>query len=283
MKERKDIVKALESLQSMAGISLKEFTLKALLSAAAVFVICFIAITVILKIIDHIHKRSKLDNTVKSFVRSAIKTGLWIIAAIMVATALNIPTPSLVALLSVAGLALSLSFQGILANLFSGMTILTTKPFTAGDFVEINGAAGTVTEVLLFYTTMITVDNKTIYIPNKQVADAKIINYSRQKNRRVDLTFNVDYEIPTDTVKQALADAVKSDGRILEEPAPFIGLLSYKESSIEYVIRAWAKQEDYWDVHFSLNEKVRALFNERGVEMTYNHLNVHIIDKQNEK
>ena len=270
-----------DALNSMNELSIGKISLLSVLSAIAVFLVCLIVITIVLRIVDHIQKKSKLDNTLKSFIRSGIKTGLWIIAIIIIADKLGIQT-SIVALVGVVGLALSLSIQGLLSNLFSGLTTLTTKPFVSGDYVELDGVSGSVSEVGLFYTIMTTVDNKTIYIPNSQVAGAKIINYSRQRNRRVDLTFSIDYEISTETVKSALMDAVNADKRILESPAPFVGLLSYKESSIEYVLRAWTKQEDFWDVHFSLNEGIRELFNERGINMTYNHLNVHILGN-NEK
>ncbi len=269
-----------DALNSVSEISVGTLSLMKLISAVLIFLVCLLVITIIMKAIDQIQRRSKLDKTINSFIRSAIKVGLWIIALIIVADKLGIQTTSLVTLIGVAGLALSLSIQGVLSNLFSGLTTLATKPFAAGDYVELDGVSGSVTEVGLFYTTITTVDNKVIYIPNSQVAGAKIINYTKQKNRRADLTFSVSYDAPTEMVKAALMEAMTTDDRILKDPAPFAGLLSYKDSSVEYVMRAWTKREDYWDVYFDLNERVRDLFEKRGIRMTYNHLNVHIAEKQ---
>jgi len=266
-------------MNSFSEISLGSITLLSVLSAVLVLLVCLLVITILLKIVDRLQLKSKLDNTIKSFIRSGIKVGLWIIAVVIVADKLGIQTTSLVTLIGVAGLALSLSIQGVLSNLFSGLTTLTTKPFTSGDYVELDGVSGTVTEVGLFYTTMTTVDNKVIYIPNSQVAGAKITNYTRQKNRRVDLSFCVSYEAPTATVKAALMEAIELDARILKDPMPFVGLLSFKDSSVEYVIRVWTKRDDFWDVYFALNEGMRDIFAKHGIGLTYNHLNVRI-DKE---
>lgn len=265
-------------INRLSTISIGELTLNSLLSVILVFIVCLIAVKIISRIIDKVMEKSKLETGIKGFIRNGVKVLLWIVAIIIVADKLGIETASLVALVSVAGLALSLSIQDTMANLFSGVTILTTKPFVSGDYVELDGASGTVSEVGLFYTTVTTIDNKIIYIPNGQVAAAKIVNYTRQDKRRVDLSFRASYDDPTETVKTALMDAVALDKRILIKPAePFAGLLSYNESSIEYVVRAWVKSEDYWNVYFELNENVRQIFKERGIQMSYKHINVHIL------
>ncbi len=255
------------TLDSLSSITIGKLNLLSIISVVVTFLICLAAIAIIMKIVGHIQKHSRLDNTLKGFIRSAIKTVLWIITIIIIAGKLNVEA-SFVTLLGVAGLALSLSLQGNLSNIFSGLTTLITKPFAAGDFVELDGISGTVSEMGLFYTTLTTADNKTVYIPNSHVTSAKIVNCARQKNRRVDLTFNVTYEASTETVKSALMDAIKADWRILNEPAPFVGLLSYKPASIEFVIRAWVKRDDVLDVTFSLNEGMRDVFKERGINMS---------------
>jgi len=266
------------AFESLSKISWGTISLMTVLSAVLVFLVCLIAITIILKVVDHVQERSKLDQAINSFIRSGIKVTLWIITIITVADKFGIPMTSLVALVGVAGLALSLSIQGLLSNLFSGITTLTTKPFLSGDVVEVGGVSGTVVKVELFYTTMVTGDNKLIYIPNSQVANAKIINYTREKNRRVDFTFCVSYDAETEAVKTALMDAAIADKRVLDDPAPFVGLLAYKQSSIEYALRVWTRKEDCGDIQFALNESVRTIFKERGIEMSYEHLNVHIVN-----
>lgn len=263
--------------ETLTGISIGSFTLYTAVSVVLLFLLCYVAIKIIMHVITKLLANSRLELGVKSFLRSGSKCLLWIIAVIVIADKLGIQTASLVALLSVAGLALSLSVQGVMTNLFSGITILTTKPFISGDYVDLDGASGTVREVGLFYTTVTTIDNKVVYIPNGQVASAKIVNYTRQDKRRVDLSFSASYNDETETVKAALISALDGDKRVLSEPAaPFVGLLKYNDSSIEYVLRLWTKSEDYWDVYFAVNERVREIFRERGIEMTYNHLNVHL-------
>jgi small conductance mechanosensitive channel len=256
-----------KTMDSLSDITIGKLSLMSIISVVITFLICLAAIAIIMKIVENIQKRSRLDNTLKGFIRSATKTVLWIITIIIIAGKLNVAA-SFVALLSVAGLALSLSLQGNLSNLFSGLTTLITKPFAAGDFVELDGISGSVSEMGLFYTTLITVDNRTVYIPNSHVTSAKIINCTRQKNRRGDFSFNVSYDTPTETVKAALMDAMKADTRILNDPIPFVGLNAFKPASVEFVLRAWVKKEDYMDVSFSLNEGMRDVFKEHGISMS---------------
>lgn len=180
------------------------------------------------KVICKLLERSRMEPALKNFVRSLSKVLLWIILIIIVADKLGIQTTSFVAVLSVAGLALSLSLQGILTNLFSGFTIMTTKPFSTGDYVEIDGVNGTVNEVGLFYTKIKTFDNKLIYVPNGEVVSAKIINYTRQGTRRVDLKICASYENSTEQVKKAFNEAIDDDKRILRDPAPFVRLSDRK-------------------------------------------------------
>ncbi len=249
---------------------------KAILS----FVICLIALNLVMKVVDKLlAKATKIDGTLKGFVRSAVKILLWILLVIIVAGALGIPTTSLVALISIAGLALSLSVQNILSNLFSGLTLLITKPFKAGDYVEVAGKAGVVKTVGLFYTKMNSLDNVAISIPNGDITASMINNYSSEPLRRVDMNFCTSYDCSTEDVKAAIMEAISRDEKILSDPAPFVRLNEYKDSVVDYVVRVWCKGADYWDVHFNLNENVRECFTEKGVKMSYGHMNVHIVEK----
>ena len=262
-------------LQSM-GIS----SVNALVSALVTLLICVIAIKVVTNIVDKIlNKNAKMDNTLRHYISSAVRTLLWVLTVIIVANALGINTTSLVALVSVAGVALSLSIQNVMSNLFSGITLLITKPFTTGDFVEVAGKIGTIKAVGLFYTQLDTLDNITVSIPNSDVTGSAVNNYSREPLRRVDRTFTASYECPTEDVKAAIFDAIAKDERILADPAPFVRLLDYKGSTVEYVVRVWCKNADYWDVYFNLNENVRESFAAKGVKFSYEHVNVHIVEK----
>ena len=246
------------------------------LIALVVALVCWIVIRIILSIVQKLLGKTKFDPAMQHFLLSACRVALWFVAIIIVASSLGINVASLVAVLSVAGLALSLSVQGVMSNVFSGVTVLATHPFAAGDFVELNGISGVVETVGLVYTKIKTLDNKLISVPNSEVTGAKVINYSAEPLRRVDLTFAASYDCPTEQVKKALMEAMEANEKVLRDPAPFAGLLSYKDSSIEYVARAWCKNADYWDVYFGLNEAVRESFKRNGVEMSYAHLNIHV-------
>ena len=246
-----------------------------LVKALVIGLLCYIAIKAIRKIFDGILEKTHFEKSLKSFIGSTVNVILWSVAVIIVCQSIGIEVTSLVAVLSVAGVALSLSVQGIMSNLFSGVCILGTRPFVAGDYVSLNGIEGVVEAVGFFYTTVKTVDNKDISVPNSEITSAKVINFSREELRRVDLTFCASYDNPTAQVKGAIMEAMQADSRVLTDPAPFVGLLSYKDSCIEYVARAWVKSGDYWDVYFALNESVRDYFDKNGVKMTYNHLIIH--------
>lgn len=262
------------------GISLKLFSAQTLLNVAITFGVSLLVIFIVLKIIDHLQKLSSMDATLKSFIRSTVKAALWIIAIGAILAQLGVDTKNFAAIVSIVGLALSLSLQGTLSNLFSGMTILTTKPFTAGDYVMIGDADGLIKQVELFYTTMVTFDKRTIFIPNSQVTDAKIMNYSRERERRVQIDLGLDYSTPVELAKETLIGVAKVDERILADPAPVVVILAYEDSAVRYSLRAWVKTEDYWDVFFALNERVNKALREKGIFITYNHLNVHILGEK---
>jgi len=264
--------------------ALKDFITKmsfdSLVPALLSFIVCLIAMKLLVKLSDRLLKSSKkMDAALQGFALSAIKIILWLLTAIIVAEALGIPTTSLVALFSVAGLALSLSVQNIMSNLFSGITLLMSRPFAAGDFVDVGGKSGTIKSIGLFYTVIRTGDNMTIDIPNSDVTASAIVNYSREPLRRVDMVFSTSYDDATERVKNAIMEAISEDSRILREPEPFIGIKEYKASSIDYTVRLWCENADYWNVFYAMNENVRESFKRNGISMTYEHLNVHILEK----
>ena len=251
-----------------------------ILSAILLFLVCWIVIKIVMKTVDNLLRKSKkIDGALTNLVRNAINALLWVIAIIIIANALGINTASLVALVSVAGLALSLAVQNVMSNLFSGITLLITKPFAAGDFVDVAGKTGIIKSVGLFYTELDTLDNIAVSIPNGDVTASSINNYSREPLRRVDQFFSASYDDSTEAVRAAILEAIEADERILRDPAPFVRLHSYEASSIRYVSRVWCKSADYWNVYFDLNERVRESFLRHGVSMSYEHLNVHVVEK----
>ncbi len=255
------------------GVSSANVIIKAVLT----LIVCYIAMKIILGIVEKLLEKGKLEANVKNLIKNAVKVALWALTVIIVADSLGISTASLVAVVSIAGLALSLSVQDIMSNLFSGIVIIINHLFKAGDFIEIGGKMGVIEKVDLFHTTIKTVDNKVISVPNKEVASASVTNYSSEPLRRVDLVINTDYQDKTEDVKAALMDAVTMTDKALTDPAPFVGITNFKDSTVEYTYRVWCKSADYWDVFFGLNENVRKAFEKHNVHMSFNHVNVHMI------
>ena len=268
----------MEIFNSMKDISVGSLSLSTLLSAVLVLLVCCIAIRIVMSLLTRAMARTRLDGAIKNLICTVARILLWALAIIITAESLGIPTTSLVAVLSVAGLALSLSVQNIMTNLFSGILLLITRPFGVGDFVAIGDNTGTVKNVGLFYTSIDTVDNKAISIPNGDVASGSVTNFSREETRRVDMTFSASYDSPIETVRAAILDAASQDERILSDPAPFVAVSSYGSHNIEYVVRVWCATADYWDVYFGMNERVRECFEKHGAEMSYNHVNIHVIE-----
>ena len=157
--------------------------------------------------------------------------------------------------------------------------LLVTKPFSVDYYVEADGISGTIANMSLAYTTFITPDNKEIFVPNSQLSATKIINYNRLGKRRMDLKFTASYEAPTARVRAAIEEAISAFPKVLEDPAPAVYVSEYQASSIEYLTRLWTASDDYWTVYYALMEDVRESFARHGVEMTYDHLNVHIVEK----
>ena len=270
------VQQARENLNTLTG----NLALDTLLTGVITFLVCCVAMRIIKALVNRaLSKATRLDVPVKNLITKLVTTLLWALTVIIVAGAFGINATSLVAVLSVAGLALSLSVQNLLSNFFSGIMLLINKPFREGDFIELGDKVGTVKTVGFFNTVLNTPDNVSIAIPNSDLTGAAIKNYSREENRRVDLSFCAAYDAPTETVKKAILEAVAADKRILAEPAPFVRLLAYEDSSIRYVVRVWVKNADYWDVYFDLNEQVRESFAKNGVEMSYQHVNVHMVGK----
>ncbi len=239
-----------------------------------------IMMKIVMGIVDRaLAKSGSGDVALGKYLRSVIKVVLWILLILTVAGSMGIEVTSLIALFSVAGLAVSLALQNTLANLAGGVMLLVTKPFEVGHFVETNGVSGTVEAISLAYTKLATGDNKEVFIPNSEISNAKIINYTRLGKRRVDMTFTASYDAPTETVKKAINEALAQFPQVKNDPAPVVYLSNYGASSIEYIVRAWVDGGDYWTVYFGMNEAVRGTFERHNVEMTYDHLNVHVLEK----
>ncbi len=266
----------LSSLISDSGISLGALTLTAALRAAGVLVVGVILIRILLSLFDRAADRSEKLSLLKRQIRPILKTLLGVVLALIVLDSLGVEITSLIALLSVAGLAVSLALQNALSNLAGGIMIVTAQPYGLGDFVSIGGTEGTVDSIRLSYTRLVTPDNKEIQIPNSTVAGSTVTNYNRLGRRRMDLTFTASYDAPTEAVYAALRDAAARFPQILDDPAPEVHVSDYGASSISYLLRFWVRPADYWNVYWGVIEAVRETFAAHDVEMTYDHLNVHM-------
>jgi len=233
-------------------------SLSKIIAAGILLILCVVFIKLIMHATDRMLKKSKLEKSVHSFIRSAVKIVLVFVAIMLLAGTLGIDTSSLLAVLSVVGLAVSLSIQDSLSNLASAVLILTTKPLKVGDYIEVKGKAGTVQEIGVIYTRINTFDNQIIYIPNSQITSNEITNSTAAGKRRVDLKVTASYDCPTEKVKSARVSG-------------------YGESAIEYTIRVWTSAESYWEVYYDVLENIKNVFDEEGIVMTYPHLNVHTI------
>ena len=248
---------------------------KSILLAAVIFIAGRFLISVINRLVAQMMERRKIDATIQSFLRSFINILLTILLLISVVSALGVNTTSFAALLASAGVAVGMALSGNLQNLAGGLIILLFKPYKVGDYVDAQGVSGTVKEIQIFHTVLITPDNKIIYVPNGSLSSGSVTNYSLSQLRRVDWTVGVEYGTEIEKVRQTVLDLIKKDGRILTEPAPFIALSALADSSVNITIRVWVKNEDYWGVFFDMNRNIYEVFNREGISFPFPQVTVH--------
>lgn len=243
--------------------------------AITLLVVGLLAIKVIMHIVKKALTKTNLEKAAFSLIRTAIKSVLLVILFLIVASSLGIDVTGIVALASVVTLAISLALQNLLANVIGGFTLLYTHPFRSGDFVEIAGQAGTVSEVGIAYTKLIAADNKLISIPNNAVVSAEITNYTILGKRRAEIVVSASYDAPAQLVIDTLLKAAE-DERILPDPAAAAVLTDYGDHAISYTLRFWVEGKDYWSALCDVKQRIKPMFDEAGIEMTYPHLNVHL-------
>ena len=266
-------------LSAILNFNLAGITVNMVLHAVILLVICLVVVKILMRIVTRFLENSKLERSLHTFIRTGVKAVLLFLTVLIVAKALGIDVTSLIALLSVFGLAVSLAVQNSMSNVAGGIQVLSSQPFVVGDFVEAGGVSGTVADVGIFYTKIRTGDNKMIQVPNSQIANEKIVNYTAEEKRRVDLKFTASYDAPVETVKKALEEVVSGHPLVWDTPAPFVRVSNYGDSAIEYSARGWCATGDYWTVYFDVMEQVKVAFDKAGIEMTYPHINVHMMDK----
>ena len=262
--------------QFTGGLTAQALSLEYILRTVLALVVGVVVIKLIQRAVERILSRNASLAPIHRYLRSAVSIVLWLLLALVLLGSLGVELTSIIALLSVAGLAVSLALQNTLSNLAGGIMLLVSKPMTIGDYVEIGSVSGTVSMIGLSYSTLVTVENKEIYIPNSQLSSATIINYTRLGRRRMELTFSASYDDPAEAVKAALQEAVDQFPAILQDPAPEIRLCGYGDSGVNYLVRAWTATGDYWDTYYRLLEAVLPAFRRHGVSMPYPQMDIHL-------
>lgn len=255
-----------------------KLTLGRILPAAALLIVCIILVRLLVRLTENLMSRRNTDERVKRYAVRGVRTLLYLLTALVVAGSLDVDVSSLIAVLSVFGLAVSLAVQDVLGNVAGGMVLLFSKPFTLGDYISTGEGDGEVAEISLTHTKLDTPAGQRVMLPNSKLVAGPIVNYTVRGVRRADHTVSASYDDKPEAVREACLKALARTPDILPDPAPQVVLTAYGESSIEYHVRFWAKTEAYWDAHFRSLEEIHRAFAEDGVTMTYNHLNVHIVE-----
>ena len=246
-----------------------------IIGAIIIFVVGRFLISLLRKMLARLLAKRHVDASIQSFVKSLVNILLTILLIIAVIGKLGVETTSFAALLASAGVAIGMALSGNLQNFAGGLIVLLFRPFKVGDWIESQGVSGTVREIQIFHTILTTADNKVIYIPNGALSSGTVTNYSREATRRVEWIIGVEYGENFDKVEETTRRIIAEDKRILSDPAPFVALHALDASSVNVIIRAWVKSEDYWGVYFDMNKTIYSVFNKEGIGFPFPQLTVH--------
>lgn len=248
---------------------------KSILLAAIVAVIGYYIVRFINNMVARILERRNVEPTVQTFLKSFVNITLLILLILTVVSTLGVNTTSLAALLASAGLAVGMALSGNLQNLAGGIILLLFKPYKVGDYIEAQGVSGTVKAIQIFHTILTTPDNKELFIPNGALSSGNITNYSKNDLRRVDMVVSVEYGTDTEKVKQVTRELLRSDSRILKDPAPFVAVNELGDNGVFFSIRVWVNGSDYWNVFFDTNERIYNEFNKQGIGFPFPQIQIH--------
>lgn len=248
-----------------------------LLGALLILLIGFKIVNVIEKKLKKTNRFSKIDGSVKTFLISFMTLSLKVLIVVVVLSVVGVPMASLVTVIGSCAVAIGLALQGGLSNIAGGLMILLFKPFKVGDYISTNGMEGTVKAITIFYTTITTVDNKIVQLPNGGLSNSNITNFSANPKRRVDIDLSVSYSSDIEKVKKVVNSVVSKEELILKEEPVFIRLKTHADSALIFTLRVWVKTEDYWTVYFNLMEQIKKEFDKNNIEIPFNQLDVHMI------
>ena len=234
--------------------------------AIVISVVGFYLIKYLMKLVEKVKGFEKLDPTVTRFLKNFIKWLMYVMLVIAVISVLGVPMAQVIAVLASAGVAIGLALQGALSNLAGGILLMIIRPFNVGDYVDAAGASGVVHSINLFYTVLVTVDNKRITVPNGNLMNANVVDYSAESLRRVDLEFSCAKSEKPAEIQQLILDTVSANALALQDPAPFARISGGTNEAMTFTVRAWCKTEDYWDLYFDLNQSIVEAFAAKGVQ-----------------
>ena len=242
----------------------------------------WIAIGIITKITRNALTRAKtkLDISLINFFVTTVNICLKVLIILSALTNLGISTTGLIAAFSAVAVAISLALKDSLGNIASGIVILISRPFSTGDLIDAGGNLGTVAKIDMIHTTLRTPDNRLVVIPNGQLMNMTITDYSKEATRRMDLTFGISYDDDPEKAKAIIMDTVKAHPMALSDPEPFVRVSEHADSAVIITLRVWCETGNYWALHFDLLEQVRTAFDKNGISIPYNQLDVHVIDKK---
>ena len=252
-----------------------EYSLK-VVAALAIFIIGRMIAKIIARGVLKALTLRNIDNTVASFIHNLSYGALFVFVIIAALSQLGIQTASFITIIGAAGLAVGLALQGSLSNFASGVLMIIFRPFKIGDYIEAGGEAGTVEDIQIFATRLKTPDNKVIIIPNSAIMDGSIMNYSTKPTRRVDLKIGVSYEAHLPDVKALLIKTVKAHDKVLQDEDIKVAVVELADSSVNFVVRSWAKTPDYWNVYFELTENIKLALDENGISIPYPQMDIHM-------
>lgn len=220
--------------------------------------------------------RAKIDPTLRSFGGNILYALGMTFVILAVLGQIGVETASLIAMLGAAGLAVGLALQGSLSNFAAGVMIILFRPFRVGHYIEAGGVAGTVHELNIFTTRLLTFDNKVVIVPNANITSGNIINYNSRDTRRLDMVFGISYEDDLRKAKNILKEIVEADPRVLKDPATVIAIGELADNSVNIYVRPWVPTAEYWDIKFDVTEKVKLAFDEKGISIPYPQRQIHI-------
>ncbi|MDU4935520.1 MAG: mechanosensitive ion channel [Peptostreptococcaceae bacterium] len=292
----KEVETALEKLQSLnlknldTSTLLDKFVSWAIDSGVRLIIgllIISIGFKIIKKVVnkfEHFLEKRDVDVTLRRFLKSFSIGGLKAIIVLLVVTLIwDVKLTGLVALFTSAGVAIGLALQGSLSNFAGGFIILLLRPFKVGDYIQAAGYEGTVEQIGVFYTHLLTIDNKVALIPNGTLSNNSLINYSAKENRRVDLIFNVSYENNVIHVRNVLKEIIDKHPLISHDPEPFIGIVEHAQNSVNFGVRVWCNKDNYWTIYYDLLEQVKVRFDEENITIPYPQMDLHVNYKTENK